>query len=262
MAIIDKVKADEFEMEYCKFGVGETPFVIIPGISLKSVVASADAIENQFKAFCDDFTVYLFDRKLSIDDGYSVEDMAEDTAKAMQSLGIKNANMYGASQGGMIVQCITINHPELVSKIVLASTAPRANQIMNNTLNRWLSLASKESLNELIEGFVDDIYTKETLDVYRDFLISQNTNASASEVEKFLHLVKGTIGFDVYDKLESIKCPALAIGGRLDKVLGVEGTIEIANKLGCEHYIYENYGHAVYDEASDFIQRMIDFFRK
>ena len=37
---------------------------------------------------------------------------------------------------------------------------------------------------------------------------------------------------------------------------------ELANKLGCELYMYEQLGHALYEEAKDFNRRVYDFLRK
>ncbi len=55
---------------------------------------------------------------------YSVYDMAEDTEKAMDELGLAGAIIYGVSQGGMIAQVIALKRPDLVSRLVLCSTAP------------------------------------------------------------------------------------------------------------------------------------------
>ena len=47
-----------------------------------------------------------------------------------------------------------------------------------------------------------------------------------------------------------------------DKVVGKDAQKEIAEKLGCDIYMYGNeYGHAVYDEAPDYIDRIMDFYR-
>ena len=36
----------------------------------------------------------------------------------------------------------------------------------------------------------------------------------------------------------------------------------LADKLGCELYMYEQFGHALYEEAKDFNRRVYDFLRK
>jgi pimeloyl-ACP methyl ester carboxylesterase len=54
----------------------------------------------------------------------------------------------------------------------------------------------------------------------------------------------------------------LVLGGSQDKVTTGEASVEIAEKLGCEIYMYENFGHAAYEEAKDFNRRVYDFLNK
>ena len=55
----------------------------------------------------------------------------------------------------------------------------------------------------------------------------------------------------------------LVIGAKEDKVVTAKGSEEIADKLGCEIYLYgEGYGHGVYDEAEDYKQRCLEFFER
>ncbi|MEE0830884.1 MAG: alpha/beta hydrolase, partial [Longicatena sp.] len=62
--------------------------------------------------------------------------------------------------------------------------------------------------------------------------------------------------------LNEIKCPVLVLGGEKDKIITSRASVEIANKLGCEIYMYAQYGHAVYEEAKDFNQRIYQFLAK
>ena len=125
---INSVKSDNIDMEYLKFGSGEKNLVIIPGLSIKSVLLSAEGVVSAYNAFADDYTVYLFDRNKIIREHYTVDDMAEETAFAIKTIGIKNADFFGVSQGGMIAECIAIKYPELVHKMVLGSTMARVNE--------------------------------------------------------------------------------------------------------------------------------------
>ena len=45
---------------------------------------------------------------------YTLDDMAADGMGLLTALGIDQAHICGASLGGMIVQTMAINHPELV----------------------------------------------------------------------------------------------------------------------------------------------------
>ena len=43
----------------------------------------------------------------------------------ISALGLRNVDILGYSLGGMVVQQLVANHPDLVGKIVLVGTAPR-----------------------------------------------------------------------------------------------------------------------------------------
>ena len=122
--MIFTAEADGIRMQYLEFGHGEKTLVILPGLSVKSVLLYEEAIVPAYSVFAREYTVYLFDRRLDLPDGYSIADMAADTA-VMNSLGISGACVFGVSQGGMIAQILASSHPELVKKLVLASTASR-----------------------------------------------------------------------------------------------------------------------------------------
>ena len=67
--------------------------------------------------------------------------------------------------------------------------------------------------------------------------------------------------------LANLKCPTLVLGAELDRTLGVIASREIAealerNGVPVELYVYENYGHAAYDEAPDFRSRILEFLKK
>ncbi len=261
-ASVKTVSSGGMEMDYIVFGSGEKTFVILPGLSVHSVMGSADAIAEAYKDFSEEYTVYLFDRAKDISEGYTVRNMAADTAAAMKALGIENADVFGASQGGMIAQYLAIDFPELVHKMILGSTLAKPNDCFNGIVDEWISLAEAKQETELLESFVDNVYSEATLESYRDTLISMNAGISDKEYERFIILAEACRTFDCYDELSGIKCPVLVIGSEGDGVVTAEGSKQIAEALGCELYLYdEGYGHGVYDEAPDYRQRCLDFFR-
>jgi len=57
------------------------------------------------------YRVYVFDRRKDMPAGYTVRRMAEDTLAVMRSLGIFRADLFGASQGGMIALAMAALQP-------------------------------------------------------------------------------------------------------------------------------------------------------
>jgi pimeloyl-ACP methyl ester carboxylesterase len=56
-----------------------------------------------------------------IDRPLSMEQMADDTADALQQLGLEKADFFGYSMGAAVALRVAIRHPEVVRKLVLAS---------------------------------------------------------------------------------------------------------------------------------------------
>ena len=67
---------------------------------------------------------------------------------------------------------------------------------------------------------------------------------------------------DAYDELGKIMCPTLIIGGKEDKIVTGEASEEIAKKIDdSKLYMYELLGHGAYEEANDFLDRVMSFCR-
>lgn len=259
--MISSVKTEKFEMRYLTFGEGDKPFVIIPGISFESVLNSYNSIVKAYSDFAKEYKVYLFDRKLDIEKGYTVSDMANDTALSMIKLGLYDSYLFGVSQGGMISQCIAIRYPQLVKKLVLGSTSSRLNVETAKALNVWRDLAKKVEVRELTKNFFSKVYSNETMSKIADLFLSITNDGKEKDCERFIKILDACSGFDVYEDLPKIKCPVLVIGAKKDRVIPVEESYSIAEKIKADLYVYEDYGHAVYDEAPDYKKRIMDFFK-
>ena len=259
---VETVNTDKFKMKYFKFGIGDKPAVIIPGLSLKSVSESADSVASAYKAMKRDYTVYVFDRRLDCGDSYSIEDMADDTIEALDILGIKSAYVFGVSQGGMIALYIALKRPDLVKKLALGSTAARVTEQNTGGIKNWARLAGEKKTDELIDSFLSAVYSKEFSEQYGDFIKMMLINTSDLELDRFAVYAKACNGFDLLDEVNKIKCPVFVIGAENDKVLGSQASVELAEKANAKLYMYKNYGHAVYDEAPDYLYRIINFFEE
>ena len=259
---IKTVKTEKLEMKYFKFGAGNKPFVIIPGLDITSITRVADSVAAMFDKFTKEFSVYVFDRRSNLPVEYSIWDMADDMAEVMKETGIKNACIYGTSQGGMIAQEIAIKYPELVGKLILASTTSYLTKESKKIIHNWAEIAKTMDLETLAETFVKDIYTEEFGKKYRDILFAGTLSATKEDVDRFQILSKACDGWNAYDALTKIKCDTFVLGAKGDKIFKEKEFLDIAEKIGCESFIYEGYSHAVYDEALDFLDRVYEFVTK
>lgn len=256
----DTVRVNDIEMEYCSFGSGERAFVILPGVSVRSVILSAKAIAAAYRDFGEAYTVYIFDRRENMPSPYPVRQMARDTAAVMRKLGISGADVFGASQGGMIAMCLAIDAPELVHKLVLGSTAAA---VENSGTDRWIELAKSGDMTALTAQMIDSLYSENTIGKYKELLVHMNDHVTERDIERFILQCEAIDGFDVTGELGGITCPTLVIGVEGDRVIPSACSHRIAELIGCELYMYgPEYGHCVFDEAPDYKQRMLDFFHQ
>ena len=263
---IETVRTGGCEMRYFRFGQGEKTMVILPGLSVQSVMEAAPAVAAAYDCMTADFTVYVFDRRENLPETYTVADMARDTAGAMQSLGLKDVYLFGASQGGMIAQVLAIEHPELVKAMVLGSTSPNVQPEQYAALEQWIDLARRRDGAGLYLSFGRLLYPPALFEQYRPALIAAGQTAKSEDLDRFMILAAGTKDFNIVDRLPEIRCPVLAIGVFEDAVVDSDATMQIAEKLDYRPdfrlYMYIGYGHAAYDTAPDYRDRMLRFFRE
>ncbi len=257
------VQTDGFTMDYFRFGSGEKALVILPGLSVDSIMKYAGAVSEAYSLLTDDFSVYVFDRKKELSAAYSVYEMAEDTAAAIRVLGLDPVSLFGASQGGMIALTIAAKYPEIVSKLVLGSTSACVAQEQYQTIENWIQLAKAGNAKSLYLAFGKAIYPPDVFEHSRNLLAAASETVTEEDLHRFVILAAGIKGFDVTEQLKEISCPVLVIGSLDDCVLGAKASEQIAEQLkervNCELYLYHGYGHAAYDLAPDYKERLLSF---
>ena len=257
---VNTICTDSFAMDYCIFGAGDTPMVILPGMSVQSVMKNADAVAEAYACFSATHTVYLLDRVREMPLRYTVEDMARDTILAMQALGLRDADVFAASQGGMIALRMAISEPSMVHRLVLGSTLARQNRVSIETFEHWASLADRGDARALNRDFVSRAYCEETQAAFRGYFASVESAGTPEELRRFAIMSRASREFDCFTELDRIRCPVLVLGAKADRVLTGEASREIAQALSCECFLYDGFGHAVYDEAPDYKERILNFF--
>ena len=259
---IKSVSINNSKMEYIEFWNWEKVLIIIPWLSIKSILINPEAIESAFSDFINDYKIYLIDSLKKVPENYSIEEMAEDTYKTIKEIWIETCNIFWASQGWMIAQCIAINHPDLIEKLILWSTTPKAGKKSKLIFSRRIDLAKNNKIEELNKTMASDIYSEKTLKQFWEIILNMNKDVSDEELQKFIILAESIKYFNIEDKLQNIKCKTLAISSKKDKIFWKEWAEIIAEKTNGKLYIYEDYSHAVYDEAPDFRTKMLEFLKE
>ena len=252
----------EGSMDYAVFGKGNRNLVMIPGLSFRDVKGAEMGLAYAFRLFAKEYRVYVFDKCSIINEGCTVGDLADQTAEAMTALGITEADVYGVSLGGMVAQYLAIRYPELVRKLVLGVTLSRQNETVSAVVGSWICLAERGDFNGIVRDMLTVMYSESYVKRYgwlfpvlAKFCVPKNR-------ERFIRLAKSCLTCDAYGELPKIECPVLVLGGAKDMIVTGEASLDIAERLGCECYIYENSGHSAYDEEKDFNRRILEFLQR
>ena len=252
-------------MDYICFGRGEKVLIMLPGLGdgLTTVKGTALPMTLMYRIFSKDYTVYMFSRKNDLPTGYTTRDMARDQAEALEQLGIEKADIMGVSMGGMIAQHLAIDFPEKVGKLVLTVTAARANPLLTESVQEWIAFAQKGDAAGFMDSNLRRIYSADYYRKNKWLAPIMGNLTKPKSYDRFFIQAEACLNHDAYENLHRIAAQTLVIGGEKDLALGGEASREIAEKVfGAELYMYEQWGHGLYEEAKDFNQKVLDFLRK
>lgn len=261
-----KLMLNDAIVHYLQFGKGERHLLMIPGLGdgLKTAEGMALPVAYQYRAFAKAaYTVTLISRREPLPDGCTTRDMAADLAACMDLLSIPQADVLGVSQGGMIAQWLTIDHPEKMRKLVLAVTAPNSNEVVHAVVPRWMDMAHSGDYAAIMLDTAEKSYSEAYLKKNRLFLPLLGKVGKPKDFTRFLRMAEACLTHDATPFLKDIHSPTLVIGGEKDQIVGAEASRQLHEGLaGSELFLYPEYGHAAYEEGKDFNQRVLGFLNR
>ena len=254
-----RVNGDVFD--YVQFGGGEEQLVLIPGLGdgLTTVKGKALLGELMFRPFAKEYRITIISRKRALEPDCTTETMAVDQAAAMRTLGIRRAQIVGVSQGGMIAQHLACDFPELVDRLVLVVTVPKASERLTQVCLRWKRLAQANRYKDLMIDITEMSHPEPYIRKARKLYPLAGFGRPHSFTRFYLQ-ANACLGHDAEGKLPYISAPTLIIGGGQDRVLGPEGSYALHEAIpGSRLHIYPELGHALDEDAPDFPERIIAF---
>ena len=257
-----KIHIPSGDLNYLSFGKGQKNLIIIQGLNVRDIKGAGASLAFMYKMFSKNYRVWFFDRRTVVKDGLTNWDLADDIYFAIKELNLESADLFGVSQGGMIAMALTLAHPERVRKLVLGVTSSRANENIKKVVSKWVACAKNEDPITINSDSFSLMYTDRYLKKYKILMPLLVRIIKPKDFNRFRILAETILDFDCYGRLNEIKCPVLVLGGAQDKITTGKASLEIAEKLNCEIYMYPEYGHAVYEETKDFNQRVYEFLMK
>jgi len=256
------VPVKDSNMDYVRFGSGPKTLILLPGMSdgLATVKGKALLLAPPYRLFFKDFTVYMFSRRNDLPSRITIEQMADDQAEALEKLGIEQCDVLGVSQGGMVAMALAVNHPDLARKLVLAVTAPNANETVTRRITDWLAMAEKKDHKALMIDTAENSYSMDKLKSYRKMYPLLGRIGRPENYDRFTANARAILNFDMRERLHEIACPTLIIAGEEDRIVGAEASYDMNEEIPDSRlHVYKRLGHGAYEEAKDFNQRVFGF---
>ena len=271
---IPKAYVNGIRINYKVDGKG-TPLVLIMGIG-----APRWEWLLQICAFKQYYKVITFDNRGigktdKPSDPYTLRTMADDTVGLMDYLEIDKAHILAHSLGGTIAQEVTINYPERVRKLILASAFPAVTQRKGE-----IGEIAREILKRL--GLPEDFSCKDARSVdimdlmCRVLDLGFNKRLSKMTIVPMLWLYyklcgsKGVAGqleavadANTLDRLHEIQAPTLMITGAKDRLVPPRCSDLLASMIpGAKSSKVPGGSHAfIMETRSRFNREVLDFFR-
>jgi pimeloyl-ACP methyl ester carboxylesterase len=200
------------------------------------------------------------------EDAFSYELMAEDLAETLDALNIASVNLLGHSMGGKTAMFFAQQHPQRISKLIVADIAPRAYAPHHGEIIaelKTLPLTELKDRNsadvELAKG-IPDFGTRQFLlkNLYRNdagtFSWRFNLEAISAQISE--------VGKALPD--EQVHLPALFVRGSKSNYISDEDQAEIAQQFSNATFAtIPNAGHWLHAEQPEAFSRVVlDFLQQ
>ena len=109
-------------LPYTRLGHGPRPLVVVQGLTFENKPQPAVMIQ-EYRALEEDYTVWVVLRRPGLLQGCGLKEMADDYAAMIQEEFGGPVDVIGVSTGGSIVHHLAADHPEVVRRLVIHSSA-------------------------------------------------------------------------------------------------------------------------------------------
>lgn len=190
-------------INYIDIGKG-IPIIFIHGLgSRKEAWIPQYELANNYRLIIPDLRGHGESEHINTD--LTVVKMAEDIIELLRYLDINNCYILGLSLGGLVVQELYRQKPELVKGLIICNSTFYIPEILANKI---IEKSAKVLQQEGKEGLINRIVRK---DIYHKEFIDEAKNAFYIS-DSYLECSKAAVGYNYFPVLLRCKIPVLLIG--------------------------------------------------
>jgi pimeloyl-ACP methyl ester carboxylesterase len=175
--------------------------------------------------------------------------IADGVATTLRALGLGPVAIEAESGGGRISLWLTVDHPELVERLVLAAVASETppDSPMAERMSRWIALAEAGDWGTFFTNMAQ-LMKAAREEESGSFGAAARLQPRPATPERFIGELRTTLDPSsfVTDRLGEIAVPALVLAGELDQVVPLASTQLVADRIpGAQLITDPECGHTV-----------------
>lgn len=194
---------------------------------------------------------------------YTMAQLATAAADVATAAGLNTVHVVGMSLGGLIAQELSLQHPQLVSSLILVSThagAPHmtSDQSSLDAIARAADLPPEERTQYLSRL----AYAKTTPRERIDEDLTVRAQHPTTE-EGYRNQVSATLTWDRLSELAGITCPTLVLHGAEDQMVSLANAHQLVQQIpSAQLTVLSNTGHQLFtDQPQAGSAIILDFVR-
>lgn len=233
-----------------------TPLIVLGGIEtgLRLLAGTEQVLESRWEGRAQARAVTVLGRPIPDDPADAERIMhprviADGVAKVLRDRGLGPVAIEAESGGGRISLWLSVDHPELVDRLVLAAVASETppGSPMADRMRRWIDLAESGDWGTFFANMAQLMKAGTEVESPA-FAAASRLQPRPATPERFIGELRATLDPSsfVTDRLGEIGVPVLVLAGELDQVVPLASTELVAERIPGAHLITDpECGHTV-----------------
>ncbi|MGI8998712.1 MAG: alpha/beta fold hydrolase [Candidatus Limnocylindria bacterium] len=246
------------------------PLVVLGGVEtgFRPLAGTEGVLTRRWKGRTERRAVTILGRPLPDDPADAERIMhprviADGVASALGALRLGPVAIEAESGGGRISLWLTVDHPELVDRLVLAAVSSETppDSPMAVRMDRWIALAEAGEWSTFFSMMAQQMKAATETEAGA-FGAAARLQPRPATPERFIGELKATLDLSsfVTDRLGEIDAPTLVLAGELDQVVPPASTRLVANHIRSARLLTDpNCGHTVRSSFADYPQLVETF---
>src|SRR3990170_3742911 len=248
-----------------------TPLIVLGGVEtgMRPLAGTEHVLTNRWEGRAQQRPVTILGRPIP-DDPADAERimhprvMADGVATVLREHGLGPVAIEAESGGGRISLWLTVDHPDLVSRLVLVSVASETPvaSAMTGRMAQWLELAERGEWADFFAPLA--LQLKPAGSVHAEaFPVQPRFQPHPSTPERFIAELRATLDPTsfVTNRLGEISVPTLIVAGAQDQIVPISSTEQVAVRIrGARMEADPTSGHAVrsdFDGYHELVERFL-----